>query len=51
VVNGDKASAKMAYDELKQRIIKYGRSPDDIAILPGVMPIIAETNEKAKEQA
>ena len=50
VVNGDKPSAKVAYDSLKQRTIKYGRAPDDIAILPGVMPIIDETNEKAKEQ-
>jgi FMN-dependent oxidoreductase (nitrilotriacetate monooxygenase family) len=50
VVNGDKGSAKTAYDDLKRRTTKYGRTPDDIAILPGVMPIIAETNEKAKEQ-
>ncbi len=50
VVNGDKPSAKVAYDSLKQHTIKYGRAPDDIAILPGVMPIIDETNEKAKEQ-
>ena len=50
VVNGDEPSAKAAYDSLKQRTIKYGRAPDDIAILPGVMPIIDETNEKAKEQ-
>jgi N-acetyl-S-(2-succino)cysteine monooxygenase len=50
VVNGDKPSAKDAYDGLKLRTIKYGRVPDDIAILPGVMPIIGETNEKAKDQ-
>jgi FMN-dependent oxidoreductase (nitrilotriacetate monooxygenase family) len=50
VVNGDKLSAKAAYDGLKQRTIKYGRAPDDVTILPGVMPIIGETNEKAKEQ-
>ncbi len=34
VVNGDKPSAKVAYDSLKQRTIKYARTPDDIAILP-----------------
>jgi N-acetyl-S-(2-succino)cysteine monooxygenase len=50
VVSGDKLSAKAAYDGLKQRTIKYGRAPDDVTILPGVMPIIGETNEKAKEQ-
>ncbi len=50
VVNGDKGSAKTAYDDLKRRTTRHGRTPDDIAILPGVMPIIADTNEKAKEQ-
>lgn len=50
VVNGDTASAKVSYDSLKQRLPKYGRSPDELAILPGVMPIIGETNEQAKEQ-
>jgi N-acetyl-S-(2-succino)cysteine monooxygenase len=50
VVNGDKASAKSAYDSLKARVIKHGRAPDAVPILPGVMPIIGETNEQAKEQ-
>jgi FMN-dependent oxidoreductase (nitrilotriacetate monooxygenase family) len=50
VVNGDKASAKSAYDSLKGRVIKHGRAPDSVPILPGVMPIIGETNEQAKEQ-
>jgi FMN-dependent oxidoreductase (nitrilotriacetate monooxygenase family) len=50
VVNGDKASAKAAYDSLKRRAVKHGRSPEDVPILPGVMPIIGETNEQAKEQ-
>jgi FMN-dependent oxidoreductase (nitrilotriacetate monooxygenase family) len=50
VVNGDQASAKAAYDSLKQRVVKYGRAPADVAILPGVMPIIGKTNEEAKAQ-
>jgi FMN-dependent oxidoreductase (nitrilotriacetate monooxygenase family) len=50
VVNGDKSSAKSAYDSLKGRVIKYGRAPDAVPILPGVMPIIGETDEQAKEQ-
>jgi len=50
VVNGDKVSAKTAYDSLKQRVAKHGRNPDELPILPGVMPIIAETDEQAKEQ-
>ena len=50
VVNGDPASAKAAYDSLKQRVVKNGRAPDDVPILPGVMPIIGESDEQAKEQ-
>ena len=50
VVNGDKVSAKTAYDSLKQRVAKHGRVPDELPILPGVMPIIGETDEQAKEQ-
>jgi FMN-dependent oxidoreductase (nitrilotriacetate monooxygenase family) len=50
VVNGDRASAKAAYDGLKQRVIKHGRLPEHVPILPGVMPIIGETEEQAKEQ-
>lgn len=50
VVNGDKTSAKAAYDSLKQRVVKYGRSPHELPILPGVMPIIGDTDEQAKAQ-
>jgi FMN-dependent oxidoreductase (nitrilotriacetate monooxygenase family) len=50
VVNGDKTSAKAAYDSLKQRVVKHGRAPNELPILPGVMPIIGETDEQAKEQ-
>lgn len=50
VVNGDKASAKAAYDSLKRRVVKHGRAPHEVPILPGVMPIIGETDEQAKEQ-
>jgi FMN-dependent oxidoreductase (nitrilotriacetate monooxygenase family) len=50
VVNGDKASAKAAYDSLKQRVVKHGRSPHEVPILPGVMPIIGDTDAQAKEQ-
>ncbi len=32
-------AAKAAYANLKGRMAKYGRSPDEIAVLPGVMPI------------
>ena len=50
VVNGDVTAAKAAYDGLKQRVIRLGRSPSEVPILPGVMPIVAETDDQAKEQ-
>jgi FMN-dependent oxidoreductase (nitrilotriacetate monooxygenase family) len=50
VVNGDHASAKAAYDSLKGRVIKHGRRPEHVPILPGVMPIIGETDSEAKDQ-
>jgi FMN-dependent oxidoreductase (nitrilotriacetate monooxygenase family) len=50
VVNGDRVSAKAAYDSLKSRVIKHGRRPEHVPILPGVMPIIGETDAQAKEQ-
>ncbi len=49
VVNGDPVSAKAAYDSLKQRVIKHGRRPEHVAILPGVMPIVGESDAQAKE--
>ena len=50
VVNGDTAEAKAAYDGLKSRLAKHGRAPGDMAILPGVMPIIGRTDAEAKAQ-
>jgi FMN-dependent oxidoreductase (nitrilotriacetate monooxygenase family) len=50
VINGDQAAAKAAYDGLKQRVVKHGRAPSDVPILPGVMPIIGDSDEEAKEQ-
>ena len=50
VVNGDKEEAKTAYDGLKARMAKYGREPDELALLPGVMPIIGRTESEAKAQ-
>ena len=49
VVNGDPVSAKAAYDSLKQRVIKHGRRPEHVAILPGIMPIVGDTDAEAKE--
>jgi N-acetyl-S-(2-succino)cysteine monooxygenase len=50
VVNGDPVAAKKNYDGLKARVVKHGRRPEDVALLPGVMPIIGETDGQAREQ-
>ncbi len=50
VVNDDTVEAKSAYDGLKARLAKHGRAPGDMAILPGVMPIIGRTDAEAKAQ-
>ena len=50
VVNGDREEAKAAYDSLKSRMIRFGRDPDDLKLLPGVMPIIGRTDSEAKAQ-
>jgi FMN-dependent oxidoreductase (nitrilotriacetate monooxygenase family) len=44
------APAKKAYADLKGRMAKYGRSPDEIAVLPGVMPIIGKSDAEAREK-
>jgi FMN-dependent oxidoreductase (nitrilotriacetate monooxygenase family) len=44
------APAQAAYADLKGRMAKYGRAPDEIAVLPGVMPIIGATDAEAREK-
>ncbi|WP_260867110.1 LLM class flavin-dependent oxidoreductase [Paenibacillus sp. Y412MC10] len=47
---GSVEDGKALYDDIKGRMAKYGRSPDDLKILPGVLPIIGRTEEEAKER-
>jgi N-acetyl-S-(2-succino)cysteine monooxygenase len=42
--------AKKAYADLKGRMAKFGRHPDEIAVLPGVMPIIGQSAADARDQ-
>jgi FMN-dependent oxidoreductase (nitrilotriacetate monooxygenase family) len=44
------SSAKLAYRDLKARMAKYGRTPDQIVVLPGVMPIIGSTEAEARDK-
>ncbi|MFE3187355.1 LLM class flavin-dependent oxidoreductase [Nocardia sp. NPDC059240] len=36
------------YQDLKERLPKYGRSADDLKVLPGLVPFIADTEEEAR---
>lgn len=40
--------AQAYYSDLKARMPKYGRKPDDIKVMPGISPIVAETEAEAK---
>ncbi|UVC15872.1 LLM class flavin-dependent oxidoreductase [Mesorhizobium onobrychidis] len=42
--------AKAFYGDLKGRLAAYGRGPDDIKIMPGVAPVVAETESEAREK-
>ena len=44
------APATEAYADLKSRLVKYGRRPEQLTILPGVMPIIGRTEQEAKDK-
>jgi N-acetyl-S-(2-succino)cysteine monooxygenase len=46
----DLPSARTAYADLKGRMAKYGRAPDSLKILPGIMPIIGRSQQEAREQ-
>ena len=44
------ADAQEFYADVKGRLAKYGRSPDDLKIMPGAFPIIGRTEEEAQEK-
>jgi FMN-dependent oxidoreductase (nitrilotriacetate monooxygenase family) len=42
------AEAQAYYADVKSRLAKYGRKPDDIKIMPGISPIVGATEAEAK---
>ncbi|MFD6857182.1 LLM class flavin-dependent oxidoreductase [Rhodococcus sp. NPDC060090] len=40
---------KAFYDDVKDRVAKVGRNPDQVLILPGIVPVIGDTEEQARE--
>jgi FMN-dependent oxidoreductase (nitrilotriacetate monooxygenase family) len=41
---------KTFYDDVKGRLAKYSRSPDEIKILPGISPILGRTEAEARDR-
>ena len=41
--------AKIAYASLKARVRSFGRNPDEVSVLPGVMPVVGRTDAHALE--
>jgi N-acetyl-S-(2-succino)cysteine monooxygenase len=41
--------AQAFYADVKGRMAKYGRSPDELKIMPGVFPVIGRTEEEAEK--
>lgn len=44
------AEGKIIYDDMKQRVAKFGRNPDQFKIMPGVVPFVAKTQKEAEEK-
>lgn len=43
----DKDELKKFYADVKRRAVEFGRNPDEIFILPGIIPVVADTQEEA----
>ena len=41
--------AQAFYADVKGRMAKYGRSPEELKIMPGVFPVIGKTQEEAEQ--
>ena len=46
----DMAEAQEGYRALKSRMPGFGRAPEEIAVLPGMMPVIGATEREARDK-
>jgi alkanesulfonate monooxygenase len=44
------ADAQRFYSGVKSKMAKYGRTPDQLKILPGFMPVVGRTEKEAKDK-
>ncbi|PLZ03171.1 nitrilotriacetate monooxygenase [Burkholderia sp. WAC0059] len=43
-------SARAYYDDMKSRLAKHGRQPDELLVMPGVTPYVGRTRQEAQEK-
>jgi FMN-dependent oxidoreductase (nitrilotriacetate monooxygenase family) len=46
----DIKSAQGFYADVKQRLATYGRTPDDVKIMPGIFPVVGATEQEARDK-
>jgi len=49
-VTQDIEESKAAYKAVKEQLPKFGRSSDQLTMLPGVMPVVGRTDKEAREK-
>ncbi len=49
-VTQDIEESKAAYKAVKEQLPAFGRSPDQLTMLPGVMPVVGRTDKEAREK-
>lgn len=42
--------AQSFYEDVKKQAVEFGRNPDELVILPGIAPIIGDTDEEAEQK-
>ena len=49
-VQQDLGEAQAQYRDLKSRLPRFGRRPEEVAVLPGVMPVVGRTEREALDK-
>ncbi|MYR44318.1 LLM class flavin-dependent oxidoreductase, partial [Streptomyces sp. SID5910] len=49
--HGGPEAGRAFYADVKRRLARYGRSPDDLKIMPGVTVVLGDTDAEARERA
>jgi alkanesulfonate monooxygenase SsuD/methylene tetrahydromethanopterin reductase-like flavin-dependent oxidoreductase (luciferase family) len=49
--HGTLEAGRAFYADVKKRLVKYGRDPDELKIMPGVAVVLGDTTAEARERA